>query len=170
MSEVEIYGLYDPDTDALRYVGKANSAEYRLKTHLQERRLNRPVCRWIKSLTEQGKAPVVRILERVAKDDWESAERRLIALHRKTSHLLNVADGGATPKCSPAQRRKAARAALKARDAGPLAQLHKAKFEMARLLGTFMRTKSYAHAYILRFRMRLDAVRRPELYGEWASL
>ena len=94
---IEIYGLYDPETLELRYVGKAKDSQKRLKTHILDRGRNRPVCRWVNSVVESGKIPVLKVLEVVPDDQWEQAERRLIAEHRKTAKLLNLADGGAMP-------------------------------------------------------------------------
>lgn len=37
LEKVEIYGLYDPDTGALRYVGKANNAANRLRFKMRIR-------------------------------------------------------------------------------------------------------------------------------------
>jgi hypothetical protein len=174
MADVEIYGLYDPDTDELRYIGKANNAAKRLKTHLFERKLTRPVNRWVKSLVDQGKAPVMRVLEVVAKDLWEEAERRLIAQHRGTAKLLNLADGGAGPYQTKEQRKKAAKASNEAQLSKTPAWRAwvRAKQDMARLHSKFMREgpRSYRHAAILGFFMRIDAAAYPELYGSWANL
>lgn len=133
---VEIYGLYDPDTNELRYVGKANNAAKRLKTHVFERVLNRPVNRWVNKLILQGKAPVMRVLETVPADKWEEAERRLIAEHRKNSDLLNLADGGAMPSQTKEQRKKAAKAANEAFKQKPeaLAELRQGQAEHGSLI------------------------------------
>ncbi len=176
MATVEIYGLYCPDTDELRYVGKANNAAKRFKTHIAERVLSRPVNRWIASLILGGKVPVMRVLETVHADKWEEAERRLISAHRLTSKLLNLADGGAMPSQTKEQRQKAARASHEAQRRMPEAwRAHvKAKQDLARLQARFARDTKSPHslslAAMLRFRMRIDAARNPELYGAWASL
>lgn len=156
---VEIYGLYCPDTDELRYVGKANNAGKRLKTHLLERGLHRPVNRWVRSLVDQGKAPVLRVLETVPAAEWEGAERRLIAEHRKTANLLNLAEGGAMPSQTKDQRKRAAKAsnAAQGKQHPAIRAVHKANFELSRLHGKFMRERSYIHAYMLKFRMRCYA-------------
>lgn len=175
MSAVEIYGLFDPDTGELRYVGKANNAAKRLKTHLQERVHKRPVNNWVRSLVMQGKSPVMRVLETVAKDKWEEAERRLIAQHRKTSNLLNLADGGAMPSQTKEQRVKATRASNELQQSMPKQwkRLQAAKKDLGRLYERFSKSNSafdLSLAACLRFRMRLDAARRPEIYGSWAAL
>jgi hypothetical protein len=172
----EIYGLYDPDTDELRYVGKANNAKKRLKTHVLERGYRRPVNNWVKSLIEQGKAPVMKILEVVDADKWEEAERRLIAKYRQTCKLLNLADGGAMPSQTKEQRRKAAKASNAAQlNKHPAwRKLVKAKQDYARLHSRFSKDtnspSSLALAAKMRFMMRLWAADKPELYGSWATL
>jgi hypothetical protein len=171
--KVEIYGLYCPDTDELRYVGKANNASKRFKTHLQERVLSRPVNKWVNALLESGKSPVMRVLETVAADQWEEAERRLIAEHRKSGRLLNIADGGAMPHQTKEQRKKAARASNEAQSRNPEAwkRFVRAKQDLARLHARFAKDpKSYSHAARLRFWMRIDAAKNPELFGSWATL
>lgn len=169
---IEIYGLYCPDTDKLRYVGKAKNAQKRLRTHLYERVLNRPVNRWVKSLVAQGKSPIMRVLEIVPAAQWEDAERRLIAECRKTCELLNLADGGSMPSQTPEQRKKAARASNEYQKTKPEAwkRFVKAKQDIGRLHSRFLRNGDYKHAARLRFWMRIDAAKDPELYGSWASL
>lgn len=173
---VQIYGLFDPDSGELRYVGKANDAQKRLRRHIDDRNIRRPVCAWVKSLVDRGKMPVSRVLEEVEASQWEEAERRLIALHRKTANLLNLADGGAAPHQTKEQRKKAARASNAVQKVRPEAwkRFVQAKQELARLYKRFLKEtdspKSMQLAAILRFRMRLDAARAPELYGTWANL
>lgn len=173
---IEIYGLYCPDTDALRYVGKAKDANKRFKTHLTERVFTRPINNWVRALVAAGKLPVLKILETVEDDKWEEAERRLIAEYRKTCDLLNVADGGAMPSQTIEQRRKAAKASNEAQlRKHPAWRAHvKAKMDLGRLYARFSKEKhspiSLSLAAGLRFKMRIWAVERPELYGSWANL
>ena len=156
MTMIDIYGLYDPDTDELRYVGKAKDSKKRLKTHVFERGYRRPVNNWVKALVEAGKAPVMKILETVADDQWEEAERRLIAEYRKSCRLLNLADGGARPTQTTEQRKQAARAANKARKAKhPLEiAVEDANRNLSRLHARFQKQGAYIHAYHLKFMMR----------------
>lgn len=176
MKTVEIYGLYDPDTDELRYVGKAKNARKRFRTHLYEKVLSRPVNRWIGGLVKAGKVPVMRVLETVAEEHWEGAERRLIAQYRQTCKLLNLADGGAMPSQTKEQRKKAAKASNEAQMKRHPAwkNLVRAKQDYARLHSRFSKEKdnpvSLALAAKMRFMMKLWAADRPELYGSWATL
>jgi hypothetical protein len=159
VKKVEIYGLYDPDSGELRYVGKANNAQKRLKTHILDRHLKRPVCRWINSLVEHGKAPVMRVLETCPSEQWEETERRLIAEYRKTGALLNLADGGSEPFQTKEQRQQAAKASNAAQKQlhPALLAVRKANFEMSRLHAKFVKDKSHFHAYLMKFWMRCYA-------------
>lgn len=174
--DVEIYGLFDPNTNELRYVGKANNSEQRLKTHIRERDSGRPVNNWIKSLVESGMVPVLRVLETVPAAEWEFAERRLIAMYRKTCDLLNLADGGAIPSQTTEQRKKAAKASLRAQASKHPAEIAvaKANFELSRLHARFMKdgakTGKYFHAYATRFMMRCYYAVDPSRHTAWANL
>lgn len=169
---IEIYGLCDPDTGDLRYVGKAKNSQKRFKQHIAERYTKRPVYFWIRGLIADGKTPTLKILEVVEDCEWEMAERRLIAEYRKTCKLLNLADGGAMPSQTKEQRKRAAvasNAAQRAKHPAWQKFVH-AKRDMARLHGSFMRQKDYFYAYLLRFHMKISAADRPELYGSWANM
>lgn len=104
--KASIYGLTDPRTGAVRYVGKANDPEKRLKGHLREcRRRKTPVYAWIRKLVGLGLSPGLSVLEADC-DDWKEAERRIIAERRDAGEkLLNLADGGDEPHCSIEVRR-----------------------------------------------------------------
>lgn len=173
MSDViEIYGLYDPDSGALRYVGKAKNSNERLKRHIGERNKGRPVNNWIRKMLADGKTPRVEVLEIVPIEQWEDAERRLIAHYRLTCDLLNLADGGAMPKPTIEQRQNSARAAYKAiatKHHGMLA-VHKSRMEISKLHKNFLRKGDYKYAAKMRFLMRIWAADKPELYGCWAAL
>lgn len=101
---VEIYGLYDPETNALRYVGKANDSKDRLRRHLREWRRRSPLYSWIGALAKRGLKPVVKVLSIVPESEWEHEERRQIFEARLTNtKLLNLADGGDQPKATREQ-------------------------------------------------------------------
>lgn len=102
---VEIYSLADPDSGEVRYVGKANDSQKRIKRHiLDSRRRNTPVYCWVRKLAAQGKIPTIGVMETCLPEDWPEAERRLIAHHHKGGRLLNLAEGGNEPFCSKEQR------------------------------------------------------------------
>lgn len=108
-----IYGLYDPVTDELRYIGKANNPDLRLASHMRDAvRRDTPLYRWIRCL---GQAPLMKVIVHDC-DDWEAEERKAIAHHREIgTNLLNVALGGNQPKTYPEQLRQAAKTATKKR-------------------------------------------------------
>lgn len=90
-----IYGLYCPETGALRYIGQTKNPADRQRRHekpsYSASRLR--VGRWCLDLAAKGLKPRFEILTRVR--DWETAEKRLIAAYRKAgADLLNVAAGG----------------------------------------------------------------------------
>lgn len=92
-----IYALCSRDTGEVRYIGKANDAQKRLKSHMRDaKRRDTPVYRWINKNGE----PLLRIVaENCA--DWKFAESVAIETARSLgARLLNVADGGDEPFCS----------------------------------------------------------------------
>lgn len=89
-----IYALCDPDTEDVRYIGKANDVAGRLKSHLNEKSTTRK-ARWIQSLKRKGLKPSTVVLEEVSSDMWEDAEIRWIAHYRSLGcDLCNHTDGG----------------------------------------------------------------------------
>lgn len=116
---VTIYALCDPDSQALRYIGKANDPVRRLASHLRDsRRLRTPIAVWLRQLGAEGKRPLMIVLD----DDcvgWESREREFIKRARVNKHdLLNIADGGNLPCCDFQTRRKNAIRLTTGPDAG----------------------------------------------------
>lgn len=107
MQFAEIYGLFDPDTHELRYIGKANNSAKRFIGHLREIRRKTPLYFWIEKLRNQGKQPTMRVLEICPYEDWERSERQHIFEARLMGErLLNVASGGNEPKSSLETNRK----------------------------------------------------------------
>jgi len=96
MTQTYIYALVDPDTDGVRYVGKADNPRKRLETHLAGYEPHAThKSNWIKSLLAQGKQPELMILEEADADTWQEAEKRWIAYFRKVGvSLTNTTDGG----------------------------------------------------------------------------
>lgn len=158
----EIYGLLCPATGELRYIGKANDAGKRLKSHLRDARRRRtPLYDWINAL---GAAPVLIVLDSVS--DWQTAERLWIAEGRESgARLLNLADGGVEPHCPPAVR-KANAVALNARlDADPKAKRVR---DIKRALAGGLRAGSVSNA--ARADLRLAARKAPHLFGEYRNI
>jgi hypothetical protein len=94
-----IYGLVDPITEFVRYVGKAYNPKRRRQAHMNPSSL-KPKTRknnWIKSLLNAGRKPELILLEQVKECEWEDAERRWIAYYRNIPgypQLTNGTSGG----------------------------------------------------------------------------
>lgn len=90
-----IYGLSDPRTGAVRYVGKTNNPSLRLGTHISSRS-NARKFDWIQSLLREGVRPVMVVLEVAAQDEGVAAEARWVTkLRSEGADLTNrTEDGG----------------------------------------------------------------------------
>ena len=93
-----IYGLFDPRTDELRYVGKSASGLTRPRAHLfpsQLRRHNRRVA-WLKSLLAAGLRPEIVVLEEVTNaESLPELEKLAISHYRAMGFdLVNGTEGG----------------------------------------------------------------------------
>lgn len=86
-----IYGLYDPHSGQLRYVGRTTRAlEQRLAAHLAHAttyRSTTPLQRWLRGLLATGIGPSIRPIVVVSDALADLAERRTIAAH---PDLLNT--------------------------------------------------------------------------------
>lgn len=92
---VYIYGLQDPRTGGVCYIGKTTSVNRRLKQHLACEGANAARVAWIAELEAQGLAPEVLILEECDMETWQAAEIAWIAKGRALGWpLLNITDGG----------------------------------------------------------------------------
>jgi hypothetical protein len=94
-----IYALCCPDTEEIRYIGKADNPPARLRGHISRAKTTNEAhhsCNWIRSLIRNGKLPSLIILEQVPDGiDWREAERRHIATAQaKGLRLTNITPGG----------------------------------------------------------------------------
>lgn len=94
-----IYGLVDPLTNQLRYVGKTISGmAKRLEGHIGNARrgLNQPCAHWVRSLLAKSRIPEIFEIEACAFGvDWEEAEQFWIENCRSLGcRLLNLSIGG----------------------------------------------------------------------------
>lgn len=92
-----IYGLVDPITLEVRYVGKSGAPKLRYLSHLAPSSLNSKThkSRWIAKLIAQGFRPTLVILEQVLESEWEKAEIKWIARFNKSGAVLtNSTTGG----------------------------------------------------------------------------
>jgi hypothetical protein len=103
-SDGTVYGLCEPDTGELRYVGKSVvSPEGRLRSHVNRARrgLDDHKSAWIRMLIDYGLEPELVILEDgVSEDELNERECTWIAaMKRAGCRLTNITgggDGGAT--------------------------------------------------------------------------
>ena len=110
-----VYGLIDPRTGELRYVGKSCSGLARPRRHSSPYHFEHygrlPVTKWAKTLVDQGTKPEIEVLESFADaDSLAVAEIFWIAYFRGIGcRLLNLTDGGdgtAGHAFSPDHRRR----------------------------------------------------------------
>lgn len=100
MSKVYIYGLVDPFTKQVKYVGKTIvKPEKRRDQHVSDSigkgkgRLNKVKCAWIKELVSKKSKPDVIILEEVTKANWKEREQYWINFYG-LDNLTNIREGG----------------------------------------------------------------------------
>lgn len=94
---IYIYTLSEPNTGRVRYVGKTNDMKQRFSDHYSESVAKRSNKRdkWVKSLKAKGLFPIMEVLETVAEDEWEDAEKFWIQnLKFLGCDLLNSNGGG----------------------------------------------------------------------------
>lgn len=93
-----IYGLYDPRTEELRYIGKTNDPRERMWNHCNPKQAGRTHRDfWIKLLRSLNLEPVMRILEVIENSndhDWQDRERFWISHYRATGARLTNHDSG----------------------------------------------------------------------------
>ncbi len=93
---VFIYGLYDPRTDELRYVGKTLNLKIRLFGHLKEKERTHK-NNWIASLGRIGLKPIIKPLEVIENSndlDWQDRERWWIRWAIESGHPITNIDAG----------------------------------------------------------------------------
>lgn len=95
-SKTYIYGLVDPRTNQIRYIGKSDRPKERLTQHLSKSPKQRTYkSNWINELLKLGLTPVLTILEEVINRDWGKAEQEWIDKGKQRGWpLTNQADGG----------------------------------------------------------------------------
>jgi hypothetical protein len=128
-----IYILRDPETNAIRYVGKADNLEKRLQRHLQKD-VDSHRSRWVNSLKRRGLKPVIELVEEVPYDQWPERERYWIARFRAQGcDLTNTATGGngGSGPVSPEVRAKIS-AANKGRKFPPMSEETRRKMSESR--------------------------------------
>jgi hypothetical protein len=93
----KVYGLYDPRTDELRYVGKTHGKlNDRLSSHIFESRehKNKRAC-WIKSLTKLNLRPVIKLIQETEDYLVDLLEMHYIEYYKSIGcKLTNMQPGG----------------------------------------------------------------------------
>lgn len=157
----QIYGLCDPDTGEVRYIGKANNAQDRFKRHMREFRRKYPVYAWRDKLLKSGKMPRLIILAETD-GDWRDLERSFIAEYRASgARLLNIADGGDEPSCSKEQLSKNAKKLNNMQYGGDAFMTEVRRIRMAGV--SYLRSGVVNEEVKAKFRMA--ALKRPDLFG-----
>lgn len=98
-----IYGLIDPRTSQLRYIGKSNNPRVRYTKHVNDKSISHK-CSWIEQLRLIGLLPWLIILDVVPMEQWQHFEADWITCFR--SQLTNIADGGISPNHTEETRLK----------------------------------------------------------------
>lgn len=94
MSTNYIYGLTDPRTGSVRYIGKSIDPVVRFRNHIWAARSgyeDTHKARWIRKLLDEGQIPGIVVLADTV-DGWQELERSYIAQRR--SKLTNTSAGG----------------------------------------------------------------------------
>lgn len=96
--KVVIYGLVDPFTNELRYVGQTVNGRQRLSVHIKSLNEKSHKANWIKSVLAKNGKPEWFIIEVVEKHELDEAECFWIAYFRSIgSRLTNATPGGEHP-------------------------------------------------------------------------
>ena len=84
------------DNSGIRYVGKSNNPEGRLRKHLKECKMKRTHKeKWIFSLKESGKIPILEVLDEIDHSEWSFYESYWISQLKSWGfNLLNGTSGG----------------------------------------------------------------------------
>lgn len=105
-----IYGLVDPISRELRYIGKSSTGLQRARCHLIPSRLRLDdtyKARWIKKCIADGARPLILTLEETSKDLLDEAEIFWIEYMKSIgSPLTNLTTGGDGAPWSVATRKK----------------------------------------------------------------
>lgn len=98
LSRFLVYGLIDPRTAELRYVGKSSRGMIRPKRHLSDYGRKGGVyrCCWLRQLYKEGLLPSILVLKECqSEDEVLIQEKILIALFKEFGFdLTNLTDGG----------------------------------------------------------------------------
>ena len=94
MKTTFIYKLLDPVTLKIRYIGKANNPEKRLKKHIQNcSQVNCHRNNWLRKLKTNNLIPIMEIIEECNLEVWQEREKYWIKYY-ENEPLTNSTSGG----------------------------------------------------------------------------
>lgn len=131
-SKFLIYGLRDPRTNEIRYVGRSSSGMRRPRRHDKAASLKEDnyKSRWVSKLLALGLSFEIVVLERVSDgSELDQAERKWISIGRSAlgSRLTNLTSGGQAGSFGTVQPEASRKATSKRFKGIPLTEEHKAK-------------------------------------------
>jgi hypothetical protein len=109
-----IYGLTDPRTGQVRYVGKSNKPQRRLVEHIRyctDQHTHKD--HWIQQLLSEGVEPGMEILEECKYDQWKAREQHHIAIRKDLTNGTLGGDGRVAGSKFSKKALKNVRAAVK---------------------------------------------------------
>jgi hypothetical protein len=93
--EVKIYGLVDPRTNEIRYVGKTKQTlKKRLYKHIQDLRNNRVKKEWVLDLLGNKLKPLIIELETCDETIWIEREKHWIGIFNNLTNQTQGGEGG----------------------------------------------------------------------------
>jgi hypothetical protein len=93
MEKVYIYGLHTNIDETIRYVGKTNNLEKRLKSHYSQRNVSKThKNNWIKKVINDDNEIIISIIEIVDVLDWQ--KREIFWINKYKENLTNTSKGG----------------------------------------------------------------------------
>lgn len=174
-STITIYALCCPDIGEVRYIGKANDMEKRLKSHVADMgRRDYPLYRWMRKLNRECKLPVVKAISTACDATWQQEEIDAIRRARESgARLLNIADGGQSPFCPHEVRVENGRKAAIARVSTEEKRRYQEVKYRAREVVKWLKSRGKWDEPLglkVRSAMRLLASRKPEYFSKWADV
>lgn len=96
MSNCYIYILKDPNTNQVRYVGKAKNPKNRYSNHINKNRdKNTHKRNWINKLRKNNQKPILEVIEKTTNNKWKEREKFWIKYYLdKGNKLVNYTEGG----------------------------------------------------------------------------
>lgn len=169
----KIYGIIDPITEQVVYIGKANDVRSRWRTHQSDSRTkNTPLYQWMRQRGDKGTSLKMVELASAISNDWQSLEKIVISQYRAEGNLLNVSAGGNEPAFNVETSRENA---VKLNDRRKNDPLFQRVWEIKRAMGShlkFLRRNgedSEAYQRVVA-KLKYCAQKRPDLFGCWSTL